>query len=251
MENNRQLWLLTVLAVVAVVVGGYFVLISPKTKKASAIRADAAAAESANRQIQSQIAMLKQQAKQLPREQARLAELEKKMPKNPALPSLIRSISDSADKTNVWLHMINPIKPTLVAPAVGVGAPTAAAPATPTGTGTAGTGTTVAGTTVAGQPAAPLPTLGSMPMEIKVEGHFAELQEFLASLEDLQRAFLVFGVQIKPVCRTDSGDPPPEECDDRLLKMTLNARVFMTVTQPAPAVAVAPRVPATSTTEGK
>ncbi len=62
--------------------------------------------------------MLKAQAKDLPKQQARLAAVAAKIPDNPALPALIRALTKAADEANVELVSLAPAPPRRGGPAV-------------------------------------------------------------------------------------------------------------------------------------
>jgi Tfp pilus assembly protein PilO len=217
MTKLRQLWLLTALGTLAVLAGGYFLLVTPKSNQAAALRSDVDAQLAANRTLQGQIDLLTKQKKDLPKLQAELEKFATKIPNNPALPALVRSLSNAAENSGVELVAVSPSAPVL-APA--------AAPATTTGTVTA----------AAAAPAGL--TLAHIPVTIGVKGTYAQVTAFLAEIEALPRAFLVSTVAVVPVT-TPAGGTAATAVETDQLAAALTGRLFMT-TNVAPAVPVRP-----------
>src|SRR3954451_21096400 len=132
MDKMKQWALRTVVAIVAVAVGGWFVLISPQRSHASSLRTAADAQKQQNETLRATIASLQSQHKGLPEVQAELAKLGVQLPSNPALPALIRSLSSAADAAGIDLVSLAPAAPAAVA------APAATTPATATAPTAAG-----------------------------------------------------------------------------------------------------------------
>lgn len=253
MTKLRQLWLLTALASVAILAGGYFLLVSPKAGKAASLRDEAETQQSANNRLRAQIAQLNRQKKDLPRQQAELEKFAAKIPNNPALPSLIRSLSDAADNAGVELVSLSPGAPALVAATVPGGTTAAAAGTTATtASTTTTTSTSTTGTKTAAAPAAPamLP-LASIPIAVEVTGSYSQVSQFLSEIEGLSRAFLVNGFNVNP---GDSGPQAKKPSGgsttggpryDGTLTMQITGQLYMT-TKVAPAAPVAAK-PATTT----
>lgn len=210
MTKLRQLWLLTALGSVLVLAAGYFLLVSPKANKAESIREETLAVEEANVRLRSQIEMLNRQKKELPRRQAELDTFAKRIPDNPALPTLIRSLSNAADNAGVSLESLAPSAPMRVATTPGA-AVAAAAP----------TSSTVA--------------LAHIPVTVEVNGRYSEIAQFFSEVEGLPRAFLLTGVNV--VRGEPAGAKAPEGGGySGNLTATITGTLFMTV-KPAPVVA--------------
>ena len=222
MTKLRRLWLLTALASVVALAGGYFLLVSPKNSKAAALREETETQLQLNRDLQSQIQMLNRQKKDLPRQQAELQRFAAKIPNNPALPALIRSLSDAADNAGVELMAISP------------GAP---APVTTS----AGTATTAAGATTAAAPAAARLSLAAIPVNLKITGSYSEISQFFSELERLPRAFLVNGFALggragaanasSPLAGAGAGQAGTVAPGD--LTLSVNGQLYMTTKPPA------------------
>lgn len=236
MTKLRQLWLLTALASVLALAGGYFLLVSPKNSKAASLREETLTQEQLNDQLRSQIQMLNRQKKDLPRQQAELQRFAAKIPNNPALPALVRALSDAADTAGVELVSIAPGTPT----------PVLATPGAATAAGTA------AGTTAAGTTAAKLP-LASIPIVLKVHGRYSEVSQFFSEVERLPRAFLVSGFTIARVTSGGPGALPGGAGTGQAAKparpgeltVAVNGQLYMTTKPPA----VRPQPAATTVVE--
>ena len=227
MTKLRQLWLLTALGSLAALAGGYFLLVSPQASKASALRGDTETQEALNAKLRSQIAMLNRQKKDLPAQQAELAKFASKVPNNPAMPSVIRAVSDAADNAGVELRALSPSLPVLVTTTTGKGAATVAATA-PHGM-----------------------ALAQIPITIKVVGGYSQISQFLSEVEGLPRAFLITGLNVKPDVEPKKGakgDGGETVAESNLLSADLTGQIFMTAKPPAP---VAPKATASSTTAAK
>lgn len=241
MTKLRQLWLLTALGSVAVLAGGYFLLVSPKASKAAEVRTEAQDQLAANARVRSQIDLLNKQKKDLPRQQAELEKFATKIPNNPALPALIRSLSDAADNAGVELVSLSPGTPALVVSSVPT---TAAKPAAPAdGSTTSTTSSTSTKPKVAAAPAM-LP-IASIPISVQVTGNYSQVSQFLSEIESLPRAFLVGGFSVIP---GDNG-PTAKKNDaasavlDDTLTVSLTGQLYMTTKVAAPA---APKPAATT-----
>jgi type IV pilus assembly protein PilO len=187
-DKLRQWIALTVVAVLVIVVGSWFLLISPKRSEASDVRQQADSQVSANKALIGQISMLKAQAKSLPQKQAKLAAVAAKIPDNPALPSLIRALTAAADDAGVELISLAP------APPVAAVDPTAAT------TATVSSGTTPAKTPPAGSAAAAAAagTLQSINVSLNVAGGYFQIEQFLDGIESLSRAMRVGSLTLAP-----------------------------------------------------
>jgi len=174
MTRLRQLWLVTAVATVAILAGGYFLLVSPKSTEAAALREDAETQLQVNAQLESQIDMLNKQKKELPEQQGKLAKFARLIPANPALPALVRSLTDAADNAGVELLNVNPELPAFAA---GVDEKTHQPIQTrvnaPNGE-----------------------TLVDIPVKLKVAGNFTEVKLFFAEIEELNRALHVTGFKM-------------------------------------------------------
>lgn len=229
MTVMRKWSLLTAVLVVAVLAAGWFLLVSPKRGDAAALRDQTVSKQNENAGLQSQIAALKEQAKDLPKLQAQLAVIRTQLPSDPQLPKLVRDLSALAKSSGVTLASLAPSDPV----ALNV---TATAPAAPSTT-TSKTGTTVTTTRTATTSAA----LFQVPLQLKVTGTYYELEQFLFGVESLRRPFLSTEVDITAAqtsgTSTSGGSTTTTPGE---LTMMLTGRVFVAppaTTTSAPAVA--------------
>lgn len=236
MDKLKQWVALTVLAVLAIGAGGWFLLISPKRSEASDVKVQVEQQVSANSALQTQIAMLKAQAKQLPQQQAKLAAVAAKIPDNPALPALVRALTKAADDTGVDIASLAPSTPvpvaavaatTTVTPPVAGAAPAAGAAAAP-----------------AAQPATggSAGTLQSIPLNVTVVGSYFQVEQFLDRVENLSRAMKITGFTLAPGTSPLSGGGSagaPDTSTGKVLQATLNGVVYMATGRAATAATTA------------
>jgi Tfp pilus assembly protein PilO len=232
MEKVKQLVAFTALGVIAIGAGSWFLLISPKHSEAAGIRAQADQQVSTNATLQTQLAALKAQAKDLPAQQAALAKVAAKIPTDPGLPNLIRQLAIAADNAGVELVSLTPSQPTPVAaPITAAAAPAAVgAGAVPSAARAAGSAT---GSATGG--------LQSISLQVNVVGGYFQVEQFLDQLESLTRALKVSAFTLapganplKPTAAT-SGAPST-------LTTTITGTVYMA---PARAATTTALVPAT------
>lgn len=165
-KDRRQLLIVAVIACVAVLAAGWFLLVSPTRAKAAELHDQAAQQQSANTSLLSQISMLRTLARQLPQQQAEVDKLLQKVPTNADLPALIRQLSDIASKAQVDIAVLTPQRP---APLPGL-------------TGVQG-----------------------LDLAITAKGDYTQLEEFLLGLESMPRAFLVQGITVTPSTSSVAG----------------------------------------------
>jgi len=219
MDKLRQWVALTVVAVLVIIVGSWFLLISPKRTEASLVREQVVANEAQNANLRTQISVLKAQAKALPQKQAKLAAVAAKIPDNPALPTLIRALHNAADDAGVELVSMAPSKPVAVAaagaPATGVSGAAPAAPAPVTGAAV-GAGSSAG-------------ILQSISLSLNVVGGYFQIEQFFDRLESLSRALKVTQLSlapgVNPVKVAVPGALAPKTGD--LLGATISGTVYM------------------------
>ncbi|MCW2779261.1 MAG: hypothetical protein JWN17_2986 [Frankiales bacterium] len=224
MDKLKQWVALTVVGCLAILAAGWFLLVSPKKAEAEDLRTQAASQDSTNATLQTKLAMLKAQAKDLPKQQAKLAAVAAKIPENPALPALIRALDSASAEAGVELVSIAPGQPTAV---------TAAAATTPVAPGA-----------VAAPAGSAAGTLSSIPVAINVVGGYFEVQQFMSGLEGLSRALRVTALTLapgaNPVAKQSATAVSTE--DGKSLTATITGSVFMAAgaVQPAVTTPVAP-----------
>lgn len=220
---------LSVVAALVVLAAGWFLLVSPKRGEAAELRTQASSQQSANASLRLQLEVLREQAEDLPAQQARLAEIATKIPATPELPTLIRQLSDAAEGAGVDLVSLAPSPPQPVGAAAGAagaagGTPAPAPASTPAPAGTAGA------------PAAASSDLYVVPVAIGVRGGFFQIEQFFSNLEAMPRAVLVGQFTL-------SAEDGAEAAGD--LTATVSGQVFL-----SPTSGGAPQVPAPAGAEG-
>ena len=143
-----------VIACLAVLLAGWFVLVNPVRSETSKVKADTTAQTESNDTLRLKIQAMRSIAKNLPAEQAELATLSQRVPDQVELPGLLRSIQAAAEQTGVQFNGITPSQPTPLTDAPGISAVT---------------------------------------INLDVAGGYAELEEFDSALEALKRTFLISG----------------------------------------------------------
>lgn len=262
MSVTRKWSLLAAVLVIAILVAGWFLLVSPKRSEAAGLREQTVSQEDANARLLQQLEVLKAQQAELPKKRAELAVMRTQIPDNPALPTLIRDLTAAGRKVGASIDSMAPAVPvpavaaTPVAPVATTETTTESTGSTESGTTESeGTGTTESGgtgTTPPAPAAPPAPSLYQVPLTLNVTGSYFELEQFINKLEGLKRAFLVTGFTLTPAsggasaaAGTEPDAPAPGD-----LTLALQGRVFLApttapatapaaTTQPAPAATTA------------
>lgn len=187
MTQTRKWSVLTAVAVVLVLVAGWFLLISPKRSEAAELTAQTDTVTAENQLLETQIATLQAQQKQLPEWQAELAQIRTQLPASPALPGLIRTLSDEADRAGIELVSLTPNTPVVY----GASSTTGLVPE----------------------------ALAGLDVQLQVSGGYFEIQQFVNNLERMERVMLVLGLTM-----AEGGD---ETESSGTLTGTVSGRVFL------------------------
>src|SRR5512135_3665817 len=238
--TKTQRWsALTGLAVVVVLLAGWFLLVAPKRGEVADLREQTTAQEQRHQQVRTQLAMLKAQDADLPAQRARLAEIAAKLPDGTALPALVRSLTETADRSGVDIVSMTPGQPAAVTVSSGsssgssaAGSSTGSSSTGSSGTGSSGKGSSGTGSAGAGNAG----QLASIPVTLQVHGGYFQLEGFVHRLETLRRAFLVTGVTLAPGPKlqpsgADAGGGGSDAWTGNLVA-TLTGRVFMVSNRP-------------------
>lgn len=207
MTATRKWSALAVLLIAAIFVASWYLLIAPKRSEASSLQAQKVEQDSSNQRLVQQLEVLKAQAQDLPKQEAFLAQIRRQLPDNPALPALIRDLTSAAKKSGVGVTSLAPSLP------VAVSSPVVVAPTPAPGSTT--------GTAAAPAPAAPV--LYMVPLIVKVDGSYFEMEQFLNKLEGLKRSFLVSGFTLRAAeANTTTGTTTTGD-----LELEIQGRVFL------------------------
>ena len=112
MDKVKKWVALAVALSLGVLAAGWFLLVQPKHTEADELRAQAEQQVSTNNAMRTHLAVLKAQARNLPKEQAKLARVSEKIPDNPALPALIRALTKASEASGVEFLSLTPGAPT-------------------------------------------------------------------------------------------------------------------------------------------
>ncbi|HTW19060.1 MAG TPA: type 4a pilus biogenesis protein PilO [Mycobacteriales bacterium] len=243
MTKTRQWTVFTAIAVLAVLVVGWFLLVKPQNSKVSTLKSQAATQQSSNAVLQSQIASLESEQRQLPQQQAALQKFASEVPPNASEPMLIRQLSAAAAGAGVDLVSITPGAPTVVS----------------------GTSTTSGGTTSLAPATSTANQLVQLPVSLAITGTFPNVESFFQALEKLRRSTLVTNWSLcpDPAVAGSSGSvscalpatPSTDVLPPNAIGGTLSAYVFYsppagtsTTTTPTTATAPAPTTTPSATT---
>lgn len=209
MTKMRQWTVMTVIAVILVIAGGWLLLVKPQGSKISAVKSQAATQSQANSVLMQEIASRLAQKRSLPAEQAQLQKLSVQVPTAPDEPGVIRALQSSATGAGVNLISITPAAATTV-------------------TASASTSTSLSSS-------APSGNLVELPLTMTVMGSYANVESYLQLLEGLPRALLVTQFSLCPMVSGGSGCPSvtiPANITPQpnALGLTLSADVFFSPT---------------------
>jgi Tfp pilus assembly protein PilO len=214
--TKSRLWLMaTAVAVVAILVGGWFALVAPRNADAASLRTQASEALKQVDAIRSELTELKAVQAALPAKQAELADLEARIPApDPALPSMIRSLTQAATAANVRLISIDPASPTPL-------------PATQAGAG---------------------PLISSILVTLKIVGGYSDVTRYINLLEKQKRAMLVsnFTVTGASPAAVASATPAPTDIGPGEVGLDLGLTIFVSTAVPLPAPQAAATTPPTT-----
>ena len=203
---------------VVVLAAGWYLLVQPQRSQVEDLRSQAQVQVDGNALLQTQLAVLRAQAEDLPEQERALAKVAARIPDDPALPTLIRELTAASKRTGVELVSLTP------------GAPT------PVGAAPAADGSVTAGALLA------------VPLTLNVVGNYVQVQQFVAALEDLPRALRVSNLAIAPGADPVSSAKTAAATDGSSLVTVITGQVFTKVATAAPAAGGSPTTaPSTST----
>ena len=175
----------------------FFVLLKPKLNEISKIRSDVQTARAEEDALNTQLAHLRDVKKNAPETMAKLAALSQYVPATPDLPGFIQQVQNAATASTVDLQSIAPSPPADVNNASGVQA---------------------------------------IAVTLTAQAGFFRIEDFLARLENLQRAVEVRAISLSPI--------PSPFSSELVLSSTISLTMF--VAQPNANARGAVSVPAAS-----
>jgi Tfp pilus assembly protein PilO len=231
MTKMRQWSLMTVIVVIVVFAGGWFLLVKPQKSQISSVKSQATSQQQANQVLLQQIAARQGQQKQLPHEQAQLQKLATQIPTAVDEPGIIRDLSAAASGAGVNMLSLTP-SAVIPIPASVVAAPT---------------GSATLPSAAAGQ-------LIELPVSISVIGSYANIESYFQLLEKMPRAILVPQFSVCPAtggggsagCSTPN-IPAGTVTPPGTLAATISADVFFSPVTPAVAPGATTTLPGATT----
>lgn len=223
----------TAAVVVLILVASWMLLISPQRSHTADLKSQADDVRQQTASLQVQINTLKSKADGVVAQQARIADIGKEIPDNPALASYVLALTAAAKKSGVDLQSISPASPAEVELAKITAPP---APAAKAGTDTKATDNKATDNkTASNTPAAAAAPVGASLSTIKVQlqvaGDYFQLRQFLNEIENLKRASVVTGITLAPGGHrnTDGKSSTTDAAADwRTLNGTVALDIFMT-----------------------
>jgi len=158
--NTRRQIIIAAVAAVVVTALFFLVLLKPKLSEISTTRSDVQTARAEEDTLNTQLAHLRDIKKNAPETMAKLAALSQYVPATPDLPGFIQQVQNAATASGVDLQSIAPSPPTDVSNASGVQA---------------------------------------IAVTLTAQAGFFRIEDFLARLENLQRAVEVRAISLSPI----------------------------------------------------
>ncbi|MGB9378606.1 MAG: hypothetical protein WCB04_13965 [Mycobacteriales bacterium] len=216
MSKTRQWVVSAAVAIVLILAAGWFLLVSPQRAKAADLRHQEATEQAAAQALRTDLAVLTAQEKRLPIKLAQLAKFSRQIPKDAALPSMVRSLQQAATSAGVSLVSIAPAVPAPYAGAAGVSN----------------------GLPASGPGGAPTSTSGLqvVSVQLKATGTYVQLEQFVANLEGTTRVFVVTLYSMSPSTTDSTTACTPKVCE---IELDLTGQVFTAQPTVAPPVAAA------------
>lgn len=202
MTVTRKWIAATAVGAVLILVLAWFTLVHPKNSSAAEARTQTASVQQQTSRLKLTLEQLTSESAQMPQYEAKIAEFAKQIPDQSQLPQMIRQLTTIASQSGVDLDTISP---------------SAMAPYQK-GDGSGSSSSSLAGPSTAGG-------LAQIPIDLKVNGSFASLEEFLSSLEGLQRTFVVSGYTLAPA--DGGGAPGSVGASSGQLALALSAKMFV------------------------
>ena len=221
MTRVRQWSLGTAVLFLLILLGSWFLLVSPKKSEAADLQAQTATQISQNEQLRAKLVTLQEQSTHLADQQARLAAIRQHLPANLALAAYIRSKSAAADASNVSLDSMAPTEP----------------------------GAVVATTTNGTAAVSPAGQLMAVKVDLKATGTYFDLEQFVNKLEAQQRSVLVIGFTMNPAAEdtTTAAASAAPATGPAKVSIDLQLRMYYSPPYTAPVVTTPAASPAAST----
>ncbi|OIQ85501.1 pilus assembly protein, PilO [mine drainage metagenome] len=220
---------------VAILAGGWFLLVSPQRATADEVRSQTASNESQNADLTTQVASLKKKFETIDALKARLAAASATIPADAQLAELVNELNTAASSSGATILAVTPAPAqtvVLVSPeakAVTAGASKAAATPSPTPSATAGTSKSApaAGTTSASTAVPQLNGFVAIPLAVEIVGSYESTKTMLDAVQlKLTRYVLVTNVTSTQLSKTPAAQGRPSS-NDGDVDMVINGYAFV------------------------
>ena len=222
-RNDRNILILGILGIVIVVIGFYFLLLSPLLQSLNEQAQAREDKQAQLEQVQQEVNELEEVRRNSPEIQRQLLELSKRIPTQPQIPTLIVQVEEIADASGVTQLSVDPEPPTA-----------------PAGGG----------------------DYQVVPVTMSFDGTYDQMQDFLLRTRNLTRLVTVTDVDYSVGARTSEASGEPTTLNpavERLLSVELKADVYFQpegvpsgaeTTAPTPQETTTPSPPADGTGGG-
>jgi type IV pilus assembly protein PilO len=181
--TSMQKMLAVIAAIALIVVVAVVLLVVPKFGELATLDGDLQAAKDEVAQTQALLAQLEQAKSDAALTQAELLQLANQMPENPELPSLLIELQDVSNAAGLRFNSVTP------------GEPVAA---------------------VSGQ-------FTGIPVNVEVEGRWADVLDYMRRLNRLTRAIRVMSAELSPIIESDS----PTEAIEPDVRGTMSMQAYV------------------------
>jgi Tfp pilus assembly protein PilO len=195
LTKSRTIVLLGSLGIVLLLIVSWFLLLSPRMATASDLNTQRESVEAQNVAAESKIAELEQMKANIGEVKAEADLLTKRFPPTAEEAELFALVKKAAAQAGIPERNISDL--TIAVPAIGAGDGSVTLPETaPPAEGETAADPNAAPAEAAPVAAAPTSQLASMPLDVTVTGTKVQVTNFLAALENMDRAYLVSSVSL-------------------------------------------------------
>ena len=225
MTSTPRFWFVGgIVAALLIAILGWTMVISPRMEAVAQTRTEAEDLTSQADMVMAQVQQLQAQADDLPQQIDALMRIQRRIPSSVDVPALLRDIQHAAKVHDVTVHTLTPGRITVF---------TSQAEAEKQASSSSSSEPAATPDQTAAPAPQPSPSemgqgqlpegvgLSYVPITITAGGQFDDIEAFTAQIEELQRAYLITGVQLSREQVTVDG----KQAND--LSVTLETRVFL------------------------
>lgn len=207
--RDRNILLIGILAIVVIVVGYYFLLLSPLRSQYAERQQERSSKQVQLSQLQKSVSQLQQVKKNSPTIQRELLELQKRLPNQPEIPTLVVQIQGIARASGVTQLSIQP-----------------GTPEPPPGGG----------------------DFSRIPITMTFQGTYEQMQNFLLRARNLARLITINQVTYQPASGATSGTTSVQPGLERVLQVQIQAEIYVQPPVSTTGPSTTPTPPAGGTT---